>query len=474
MSQRGRARTLPLPGDPDRVFTVSELTRNIRNVLEDGIGVVVVQGEVSGFKGTTPSSGHTYFSIKDASSEIAVVLYADRTTPASLEGIQNGIVVQVEGDLTVYEKRGVYQIRALRLSPVGYGALQARFDALRRKLELEGLFAPDRKRTLPRYPTRIGIVTSESGAALKDMVRILRARAPYARLTVADTRVQGEGASRDIAAALNRMNFSSDVEVVIVGRGGGSPQDLWAFNEEPVVRAIVKSRIPVISAVGHETDISLSDLAADVRAATPTHAAQLVVRDLEDIRTTLREMSQHAHQRILRELRDARSRIRAYENHHAIKRPKHRIQEAFQTVDAYQESLARALRGWVTARQSTTRLLKARLQGHAPSRSFAQARDRIEACHRSAMGAMAQALARRRDRIESQMRLLLSFDHHRVLERGYALVWSEGGARLEKRGLRLRPGDPIEIQFVDARAGARVTEVVPGTAEPAESGKEAP
>ena len=474
MSQRGRARTLPLPGHPDRVFSVSELTRNIRAVLEDGIGVVVVQGEVTNYKGTAPSSGHTYFSLKDATSEIAIVLYADRTTPSTLEGIQNGVVVQVEGDLTVYEKRGTYQVRALRLHPIGYGALQARFEALKRKLEMEGLFADDRKRALPRYPTRIGIVTSESGAALRDMLRILRARAPYARITVADTRVQGEGASMEIAAALARMNRWGKVEVVIVGRGGGSPQDLWAFNEEPIVRAIVRSSIPVVSAVGHETDITLADLAADLRAATPTHAAQLVVRDHEEIRETLRRMSRDAHQRILRELNIARTRLTGMENHHAIKRPGQRVQEAFQTVDALQESLARGLRGWVTARRGVTRLLEARLQGHAPSRSFAHARERIESCRRSAVVTVARALARRRALVESHARLLVSYDHHNVLERGYALVWSEDGAKLRKRGAELRPGEPIEVQFFDARAGARVTEIVPESAAPTKSGKETP
>ena len=176
--------------------------------------MITVQGELSDLS-RTASSGHTYFCIKDAQAQISVVLWSDRGTPAMRDALQNGILVQVEGDLTVYPRKGSYQIRALRVEPVGYGALQAQFEALKRKLEMEGLFGMDRKRDLPRYPTRIGIVTSETGAALKDMVRILHARAPYVTIVLADTRVQGEGASREIARAVNRMNAYGEVEVIV-------------------------------------------------------------------------------------------------------------------------------------------------------------------------------------------------------------------------------------------------------------------
>ena len=471
MSTRGRPAPLPLPGQ-SRIFTVSEITRGVRDALEAAFGVVIVQGEVTGYKGPNRSSGHSYFSLKDANAEIAVVLYADRTTAAIQDFLGNGIAIQVEGDLSVYESRGVYQIRALQVQPVGYGALRARFDALKRKLEAEGLFAPERKRPVPRYPTRIGIVTSATGEALQDIVRILRTSAPYAQLVLADTRVQGEGAAREIAAALDRMAARGGVEVVIVGRGGGSIQDLWAFNEEPVVRAIARCRVPVVSAVGHQGDDTLADHAADLRAATPTHAAQLIVKDIEEIRRTLRTMSTHARKRILAELAHARSRLRGYESHHALKEPRRRIRDGMQDLDRAQEQLTRALRDWVTIRRGAVHQCSTRLRAHAPSRSFARARDRIGSCRRSLLRAVVTGWTRRRERVESQMRLLESFDHHRVLERGYALVWSEQGAALRKRGMEIRPGDPVEIQFFDARAGARVTEIVPEGSTPETSGKE--
>ena len=474
MSQRGRPAPLPLPRSgmaADHIFTVSEITRGIRNALEDAFGPVTVQGEVAGYKGTS-SSGHTYFSLKDATAQIDVVLYADRATPAMLAALQNGLAFQVYGELTVYEKSGRYQIRALRVEPIGYGALQARFDALRKKLELEGLFATGRKRRLPLYPTRIGIVTSEDGAALHDMVRVLRARAPYARIVFADTRVQGDGAARDIARAIARMNERRGVDVLIVGRGGGSLQDLWAFNEEAVVRAIVASAIPVVSAVGHETDSTLADLAADESAATPTHAAQIVVKEIGAIREKLADMSQHARRRILGELAHARSRLQGLGSHRALREPAWRIREGQQELDRLQGMITRALRDWVTVRRAKVDRCGARLQSHSPGRSLAQARDRVGSCRRNLERAMTTGLARHRERVQSQMRLLESFDHHRVLERGYALVWSESGEMLRKRGSELRPGDPIEVQFFDARAGARITEVIRESATPEKSGKE--
>ncbi len=466
MNGRSRVMTIPIPGRPERVFTVSELTREIKSALEERLGVVIVQGEIAALKRHT--SGHIYFCLKDESSEIRIALFAGNAGSVR-NTLVNGMAVQVEGEVTVYAKQGIYQIRALHVEPVGYGALQARFDALKRKLQAEGLFAPERKRALPPYPTRIGIVTSRSGAALRDMIRILRTRAPYARITVADARVQGEGAAEEIAAALARMNVWGGVEVIVVGRGGGSPQDLWAFNEETVVRAIVASRIPVVSAVGHEVDYTLADFAADLRAATPTHAAQMIVKDREEIRRMLLDLSHHARKRILREIEGARARLRRFEDHHALKRPERRIQEELQSLDQVQERLARALGGWVITRRRRAEVLAERLNGHAPSRSFARARDRIEALRCRGAQALAGRIARDRERVQSRGRLLDSFDHHRVLERGYALVWSEESRALLKRGSGLREGDVIGVQFYDARARANITEV---RAKSDETGKE--
>jgi exodeoxyribonuclease VII large subunit len=231
------------------------------------------------------------------------------------------------------------------------------------------------------------------------------------------------------------MNARGGVDVIIVGRGGGSPQDLWAFNEEAVVRAIVRSKVPVVSGVGHETDFTLADFAADVRAATPTHAAQLVVKDIEEIRKTLATMSRDARKRIVAELEHARSRLQGYRNHHALREPERRIGDKMQELDRLQERLTRGLRGGVTLRRGAVQLLTTRLRSHSPGRSFARAYDRVESCRRSVLQAVATSLARHREGVASRMRLLDSFGPHRVLERGDLSL--EDSIRSFEEGIRL-------------------------------------
>jgi len=444
------------PEEP-RVYTVSQIADAIQIALEEGIGPVIVQGEIAAL--SRPASGHVYFTLKDEGAQIKSALFAGYARSVKFD-LQIGMAVQVEGKVSAYKARSEYQLIATRVSPIGYGALQAQFEALKRKLQLEGLFATDRKRPLPEYPTRIGLVTSATGAALRDMLRVLKARAPYLSITVADTRVQGDGAAEEIADAIRRMNEWGQADVLVVGRGGGSAQDLWAFNEEAVVRAIAASAIPVVSAVGHEVDFTLADLAADLRAATPTHAAQIVVKDIEEIRGKLGEVSRHARKRILLELEALRRHLAWIAHHHALKQPERKVHDGLQTLDRYQERLARGLQGWVTERRGRLEMLAAGIRAHAPSRSFARALDRLESIRRRANRSLAMEIERRGGQIEAQARLLDSFNHRRVLERGYALVWTEGRGALRMRGLALSPQEPIEIQFYDASARARVTQIV--------------
>lgn len=266
--------------DPD-ILTVSALTAHLKYLLEDSFPSVWVTGEVSNFK-KHPTSGHMYFSLKDDRSQLKCVMW--RSQNQALAFIpQDGMQVIAQGSLTVYEASGQYQLVVRRLQPSGEGALQAAFEQLKARLAEEGLFDPERKRPLPPFPERIGVVTSASGAAVRDIIRILHRRAPWVDIVLRPVRVQGEGAAADIATAIREMNAFGAVDVLIVGRGGGSIEDLWAFNEEAVVRAIVESGLPVISAVGHEIDVTLADFAADVRAPTPSGAAELVVRDRVDL-----------------------------------------------------------------------------------------------------------------------------------------------------------------------------------------------
>src|SRR5262245_60050916 len=266
---------------PESILSVSALTRLIRDTLGRTFPAVWVKGELSGFKRS--DRGHLYFSLKEGTAAlIDCVMWKTTAGRLSFEP-RDGTEVEAFGAITVYEPRGRYQLVVEELRPGGLGALLLALEELKRRLQAEGLFDAARKRPLPRFPARIGLVTSPVGAAVRDMVKVLRARWPGIGIILAPVRVQGEGAAGEIAAAIERFNRYMKVDLLIVGRGGGSLEDLWAFNEEPVVRAIAGSGIPTISAVGHEVDWTLADLAADLRAATPSNAAEIAVRDRTEV-----------------------------------------------------------------------------------------------------------------------------------------------------------------------------------------------
>jgi len=265
------------------VFTVTELTRQIRGALETKFAAVWVQGEISNYK--QHPSGHQYFTLKDQRAQISCVIWRDTMPPR--QALADGAQVQVYGTVTVFEARGQYQLNVQILQPRGVGLLQAKFEALKRKLEAEGLFAPERKRLLPKFPRRVGIVTSPTGAAIRDMLNVLRRRAPWLQILINPVRVQGTGAAQEIAVAIRELAAPNEalapVDLIVVTRGGGSIEDLWEFNEEIVARAIVHSAVPIVSAVGHEIDFTICDFVADLRAPTPSAAAELIVPDVADL-----------------------------------------------------------------------------------------------------------------------------------------------------------------------------------------------
>ncbi|MFM8552617.1 MAG: exodeoxyribonuclease VII large subunit, partial [Nitrospiraceae bacterium] len=265
---------------PQRILTVSELTLLVRDRLEQAFPDVWIEGEVSTLR--SPASGHFYFTLKDAQCQIRAVLFRNQAQRLRF-ALREGLQVVVRGRVTVYEPRGEYQLVLDYLEPKGVGALQLALEQLKERLALEGLFDEARKRPLPFLPRRVGLVTSLSGAAVRDMLVVLGRRCPSLDVVICPVPVQGEGAAPKIAAAIRTLSASGKVDVMIVGRGGGSLEDLWCFNEEVVVRAIVASRVPVVSAVGHETDVTLADFAADYRAPTPSAAAEAVAPVLADL-----------------------------------------------------------------------------------------------------------------------------------------------------------------------------------------------
>ncbi|HEY1083261.1 MAG TPA: exodeoxyribonuclease VII large subunit, partial [Prosthecobacter sp.] len=271
-----------------QVLSVTELTREIREVLEGRIGTVWVEGEISNHR--LQSSGHQYFTLKDAGSQLSCVMF--RGAARSSVRLADGAQVQVQGEITVYELRGQYQMVVRQVQMRGQGGLQARFEALKRKLYDEGLFAPEAKKSIPKFPRTVALVTSPTGAAIQDMLNILTRRAPWLQVVVYPVRVQGTGVERETIRALEVLNAAQDhglpvPDTIVIGRGGGSIEDLWAYNEETLARAIYASRIPVISAVGHEIDFTIADFVADLRAPTPSAAAELLAPDVAELRRHL-------------------------------------------------------------------------------------------------------------------------------------------------------------------------------------------
>src|ERR1041385_740171 len=268
-----------------KVFTVGELTRQIRGALETKFRTVWVQGEISNYK--LHPSGHQYFTLKDQRAQISCVIWRDTILPPR-QPLIDGAQVQVFGIVTVFEARGQYQLNVQIIQPRGVGVLQAKFEALKRKLEAQGLFASERKRPLPNFPQRIGIVTSSSGAAIRDILNVLKRRAPWLQILINPVRVQGVGAASEIAVAIRELATPNErwpqLDLIVIARGGGSIEDLWEFNEEIVARTIVAMEIPIVSAIGHEIDFTIADFVADLRAPTPSAAAEMIARDVLDLR----------------------------------------------------------------------------------------------------------------------------------------------------------------------------------------------
>ena len=316
------------------IFTVSDLTRAIREILEGRIGEVWVEGEISNYR--KQSSGHHYFTLKDDRSQISCVMFARSYGAQTRVAISDGMQVQAYGMVSVYEARGQYQLIVQLIQPRGQGLLQAKFEALKRKLQAEGLFDPNHKKALPKFPKRVALVTSSSGAAVQDMLNILKRRSPWLSILICPVRVQGEGAATEISEMIDFVSSRADelkIDLMIVGRGGGSLEDLWEFNEERLARSIYHSRIPVVSAVGHEIDFTIADFVADLRAPTPSAAAELVVPDIVALQGELVSRRSALDRLIRQALEIRRMQVRRLSEAPYFREPRRLIVERQQRVD---------------------------------------------------------------------------------------------------------------------------------------------
>ncbi len=321
------------------VLSVSQLSAQLAAVMEERFPAVWVEGEISNFK--VYGSGHAYFTLKDEGAQLRCVLFRNRGRRVRFEP-RDGLHVMGFGAVEVYAQRGEYQLVVELLEPKGLGALQLAFEQLKERLQAEGLFSPARKRPLPRFPRKIGIVTSPSGAALRDMLRVIGRRFGEIHIVVAPARVQGDGAAAEVAQGIRELNALGDVDVIIVGRGGGSLEDLWAFNDEMLARTIVASKIPVISAVGHEVDFTIADFVADVRAATPSNAAELVVKEKRAVVESLADLSGRLGRGMVRALAGHRDRLERARGRHVLTDPARPLRDLARRLDDARARLRRA------------------------------------------------------------------------------------------------------------------------------------
>ncbi len=360
-SQEKSESSYPFSGN---IYTVSEITREIRITLEEGFLQIWIQGEISNLK--KHSSGHLYFSLKDEEAQISCVMWRGRNRSLLFQP-EDGLKVTANGSITVYERQGKYQLEVIQLQPAGMGSLQLAFEALKGRLAEEGLFNSEYKKSLPHYPQNIGIITSPTGAAIQDIKSVISRRFPSVKLILCPVHVQGEKAADEIVQAIELLNEYGLIDVIIVGRGGGSLEDLWAFNEEKVARAIFHSSIPVVSAVGHEIDFSISDFVADIRAATPSAAAEVVVKDRVELVRSIAEWKN----RMIRNLEDRvkyyKDRLEFITKRYGFRWPRDRIREHRYRLDEVVKDLVTRVDQSLTRKRSDLLQYRGKLQSLDPT-----------------------------------------------------------------------------------------------------------
>ena len=419
-------------------FTVTEITQKIKNLLEGSVGTVQITGELSNIRPPS-ANGHLYFTIKDAGAQIGAVMFANNLRAVSSKP-ENGVKVDATGEISVYAQRGVYQIVVRKMTPVGQGDLMARFEEMKRKLLAEGLFDVAHKRPLPFLPRHIGIVTAPTGAAIRDMITVLSRRFPNLDILIAPAKVQGVGAAEEIASAIRDLNEVGDPngrllpdlprrEVIIVGRGGGSLEDLWSFNEEVVARAEYESTIPIISAVGHEIDFTISDFVADKRAPTPSAAAEIVVRQKSDLLGGIEVLADRVDKALDRIVVDRRNRLAAAKNHRVFVEPSHAVEHFSQHIDFLASRTASALEERLTDLRQRFADARAALEIQR-SRRLPELKNTLAALSDRATRALEKALDARKREIEAASRQLNALSPVAVLERGYSITLLDNGKAL--------------------------------------------
>jgi exodeoxyribonuclease VII large subunit len=439
---------------PRRIWTVGGLVGAVRTQLEREYTDVFVEGEISNFR---PSdSGHLYFTLKDSGAQIRVVMFRSQARLLRFKPA-NGLQIIARGRITVYESRGELQLSAEYLEPKGAGALQLAFEQLKTKLGAEGLFNPERKKPLPQLPRRIGIITSPRGAAIQDILNILQRRHESVNVVIFPAQVQGDAAPAEVSAGLRYFNRALNVDVIVIARGGGSLEDLAAFNDEALARTVAASKIPVISAVGHETDFTICDFVADLRAPTPSAAAELVIRSKHELQDKLL----HLHQRLVRasryQLLRARQSMTQLVQHGAFAQIRSLLQRRQQRLDEAIFRLAHAERELLNGYRQRLDVATARVRYHDLARQLTAARRVLQGQTSALISAASRALFQRRARLDQLSAQLQALSPLNVLQRGYALIFDVSG-NLVRDAAQVSAGDEISARLAKGGFQATVNE----------------
>jgi len=444
------------------VYAVGELVEIVRTLLEDSLPSVWVEGEISNF--SRPASGHWYFTLKDAQAQLRCAMFKGANFHVRPQP-RDGDAVLVRAKFSLYPARGDLQLIVEHLEPAGTGALLRAFEALKARLDAEGLFDAKLKRPLPSAPRRIGLITSGTGAALHDMLNVLNRRWPLAEVYLYPVPVQGAEAPPAIVQALQQLPQRVPVDVILLARGGGSLEDLWAFNEEAVARAIRACSVPVVTGVGHEVDTTIADYAADLRAATPTAAAERITPDIAERTQRLRTLAGALENAERRQLQQATERLQTLERRTQMLHPGRRLQDRAQRLDELDERLRHALRQRLNLAGSALNQSRLRLTAAGPGLQLATYWQRLNALEPRLPRLIGQLLRQQHQRLDSATALLQGINPNAVLERGYALV--EGPERrLVRDAAQLGVGTPLKLRFARGAAEATVTDITSSQSAP--------
>ncbi|MCF2856595.1 exodeoxyribonuclease VII large subunit [Pseudoalteromonas sp. SMS1] len=438
----------------NKIYTVSRLNREIRSLLEQGFASLELTGEISNF--VAPASGHWYFSLKDEKAQIKAAMWRGNNRYCKYRP-ENGAQVQVKARVSVYEPRGDYQLIVEQMAPAGEGLLKQKFEALQMQLAAEGLFASHHKKPLPHTINRVGVVTSATGAAIKDILSVLKRRAPQLEVLIYPALVQGQDAASQIAEKISLANRRNEVDVLIVGRGGGSLEDLWSFNEEVVARAIYDSVLPIISAVGHEIDTTISDYVADIRAATPSAAAELVSPDSSELLAYVKDRKHRLLQAFHRKILNEQQHIARLQQRLSLQHPKSQLMQQGQRVDELQQRLARAFQYQQHKHHNSLNILHQRLLQFHPEKRLNMAKSQLSRLEVALQNNMQSHQQKRQNHLALLAARLDSVSPLAVLSRGYSIT--QINQQVLNSVTETKPGDTLTTQLNDGQIHSTVTSI---------------